>query len=187
MKKLIVMIVLAVFTLSLTACDTATDLTDDLTQIVNARGRTYDNIITAKVGETTNNVFFEWTVSSVWVSYDIDGYTPPDGYMYVAADIITTNTTYDNNLPLGNSDYIIVWGPEEDGWDYPLDEFTEGMYPDEVTVEVGKTVEGLLVFLVPDDVQDVSIIYDEIYDDDFVGNSYSYDITLSDHQSSIAV
>lgn len=182
MKKWIVMMVLMVLTISLTACDKAVMITDNVTKMVEAQGRDYDHLITARVGETTTNAFFEWTVSSVKTSFDIDGYTPLDGYMYVVADISTTNITYDNNLPLGNYDYLIAWGPGDDEWDWPLIEFTEGMYPDEVIVEVGKTVEGMLVFLVPDNVIDVSLIYDEIYDDDFVGNTYSYDIVLSDNQ-----
>jgi len=81
-----------------------------------------------------------------------------------------------------NSDYIIAWGSGDDEWDYSLDEFTDGMYPDEEVLQVTRTIEGILVFLVPDGLEDVSIIYDEIYDDDFVGNTYSYDIILPEYQ-----
>lgn len=182
MKKILVIVAIVLLSLSITACGTTKSITEDVGKALTAQGREYDNLISADVGETTTNVFFEWTVSSVWISYDIDGYAPPDGYMYVVADISTTNISYDNNMPLGNSDYIITWGPEDDEWDFSLEEFTNGMYPDEASVEVGKTIKGILVFLVPADIKDVSIIYDEIYDDDFVGDTYSYDITLPDDE-----
>lgn len=180
MKKFSIFIFLAIFTLSLAACGTVNQSTDEVAQTVNAQGREYDNLVTAEVGETTTNAFFEWTVSSVRTAYEIDGYTPAEGTKYVIADISTKNITYHNDLPLGNYDYIIAWGAGDEEWDWSLYEFTDGMYPDDVVVEVGKTVEGMLIFVVPEDVKDVSIIYEEIYDDDFVGNTYSYDIVLSD-------
>lgn len=180
MKKVHFMIILSIFVLSLTACDSANKVADNVKTAIEAQGREYENLITAEVGETTTNVFFEWTISSVVCTYDIAGYIPPDGYMYIVADIITTNISYYNNLPMGSYDYVIAWGVGDEEWDYSLYEFVDGMYPDETTCVVGETIEGMLIFLVPDNAESISIIYEEIYDDEFVGNTYSYDINIAD-------
>lgn len=187
MKKILTAVAVFMIILSLSACNTATDLIDDLNTAIDAEGRDYDNLITAKVGETTTNAFFEWTVSSVKAAFELDGYTPPDGYMYIIADIKTKNVSYDNDMSLGNYDFYIVWGAGDDEWDWSLLEFTDGMYPDEEYVEVGKGLEGMLVFLVPDDVEEVSIVFEEVYDDDFIGDIYSYDVVLADSLAELSL
>ncbi|MDR2105928.1 MAG: DUF4352 domain-containing protein [Coriobacteriales bacterium] len=159
------------------------DVLSDLEKLLDAEGRPYNNVITGEVGDTLTNTFFDWTVNSVTTeeTLTIDGEEfEPEGidYKFVLVDI-TTKNVYDQVNPMSCSDFTILW--DEDGEtteDVPYGEFMDGMYPEEFDQAVGESDSGILVFEVPKNVDSVIIAYYELWEDDFEGDTYLFEVDL---------
>lgn len=183
-KKLIAILLCLSLMFSFAACggsgnDVINSLASSVDTAIKAQGREYENLIIQQIGETTANSFFEWTVKSVRVEKnDLGGYPPSEGTIYLIADILVTNI-FTRPVPVGSYDYIIVWGDGDGEYDYAYQQFYDEMFPDDITLEVGESVQGEVVFEVPITAETASIIYEEIYDDDFVGNTYCVNVDLS--------
>lgn len=154
---------------------------DRVGKMLTAQGREYDKLITGSVGETLTNTFFSFTINDVKAADELDGYTPQtEGNKFIIADVTVKNVA-DDSIPVGNFDFTILWNTEEelsetDKMAYEV--FTDGMYPDEVDLEKDGTLSGTLVFEIPADVNEFGIVYDELYDDEFKGNSYVVECKL---------
>lgn len=194
LKNVLAMMLIGCMALGLTACgggeggiagaagDAASSAVDKVSKMLSARGREYDKLFTGEIGDTLTNSFFDFTVNSVTAAEELEGYTPTqEGYKFIVADI-TVKNIFDSEIPVGNYDFNIIWGDdsEDSGEDYSFTEFMDGMYPDEVDLAVGETLSGTLVFEVPADETNVGIVYYEIWDDDFLGNTYVVNVDLSE-------
>jgi hypothetical protein len=168
-----------VLAFSLVACGSQMDIT----KMLQAEGRSFNNVITGKVGDTLTNTFFEWTVKSVVAkdSLTVDGeelFPETDGYQFLLVDI-TTKNIFDKSNPMGNSDFSIIWSKGDETFeDVVYGEFMDGMYPDEFWQEVGQSDSGTLVFEVPKNVNSAVIAYYEVWDDDFEGDAYFFEVSF---------
>lgn len=138
-----------------------------------------ERVTNGKLNQTLSTAFFDFTITSVKTTSTLAGYTTSDSkFKFVVADV-TVKNTMDEAIPVGNYDFSIQWKngvkTEED---ISYEEFMDGMYPDEVTLAPGKSLSGTLVFEVPLDQKEVSVVYREIFDDDFEGDAYYVDLTL---------
>jgi hypothetical protein len=155
----------------------------DITRMLQAEGRSFNNVTTGKVGDTLTNTFFAWTVRSVEVkdSLIVDGeelLPDTNGYKFLLVDI-TTKNVFDKANPMGNVDFTIIWTEgDETKEDFGYYEFMDGMYPDEFMQEVGESASGILVFEVPANVHNANIAYYELWDDDFEGDAYFFEVTF---------
>lgn len=167
-------------TILLTGCkDGVDDVVSKVSTVLKAQGREYDNLISGGIGDTLSSAFFDFTVNSATIAETYADYLPnTEGYVFLVVDV-TTVSTFDNPIPVGNYDFIIAWGAEEAEQDIAFESFSDEMYPDEVTIEKGEKVSGAVVFEVPPDEKDFSFIYEEFYEDEFVGNTCSVDFTVS--------
>ena len=197
LKKITVAFLLLCLALSMTACGNKTDDTadaSDASATATAQGREYDSLKTQTMGKTTTNLFFEWTVNSVYVETGaLDIYMPTEGTKYVVADITVRNID-DEAILVGNYDFEILWGSGDTEGDYAYMSFYDEMFPDEQELAVGDSLSGKLVFEVPTDTENVSIIYQEyyvetlsilgknLYEDDTAttGDTYCLDVALAD-------
>jgi hypothetical protein len=62
--------------------------------------------------------------------------------------------------------------------DYAYEAFMDGMYPDEEQQEPGKSTSGIVVSEVPKDLHEATIAYYEIWDDEFEGDTYLFEVTF---------
>jgi hypothetical protein len=154
-----------------------------IAKMLQAEGRPYNNVTTGRVGDTLTNSFFEWQVSDV-VAQDslmVNGeeiIPNLDGCKFVLVDI-TTKNVFDQPNPMGNFDFSIIWGEGDDTTeDISYAEFMGGMYPDSFEQAVGESTSGVLVFEVPKDVHSAIIAYYELWDDEFEGDTYLFELTF---------
>lgn len=156
---------------------------DSIGKLIKASGRDFDELFTARPGETLESSFFSFTVTDIASAEKLDGYNPgTEGRKFVTAHVSVTNT-YGQDIPVGNYDFSVFYDTgeemsEEDRWAYSA--FMDGMYPDEATLEPGQTLEGMIVFDIPADVTDFVIAYQETFEDEFVGNTYAVECTLQE-------
>ena len=157
---------------------------DSLAKTLQAQGRPANNVITGKVGDTLTNSFFDWTVKSVTtaeVLTDSDGdETTPltEGNIFVIVDTQAKNITKDTQ-PMGSSDFYIMYTLNgETVEDVPYSEFMDGMYADWEQLSAGSSLSGKVVFEIPPTATNVMICYSELYEDNFEGDTYLFEVTL---------
>lgn len=180
-KKFVALALCAIMTFSIMGCSkeeatgAISDFADQAAKLMEAGGREYDKLYTAGMNEPLKNSFFECTVTGAELAEELGGYAPEtEGYQFLKVDI-TVKNTFGNTIPVGNYDFYLMWNGGNDVADM---EFVEGMYPDDVELADGETISGFLVFEVPADVSDIMLMYDEVWDDDFVGSSYAISVVL---------
>lgn len=191
-KNLLILALICCLILGLSACggeeggitdtvsNAASDAVDKVSKMLSAQGREYDELYTGEIGETMTNSFFDFTLNSVETATELAGYTPTqEGYKFVVANV-TVKNVFDQDIPVGNYDFNIIWGTDTEtgGEDYAFESFMEGMYPDDITLAPGETASGDVVFEIPEAESTIGIVYYEIWDDDFVGNTYVFNVDL---------
>lgn len=185
MKKVLAILVTLSMMFSMAACggdsDGGAGVVDKVTKMLGSQGRSYDELVTGEQGDKLSSEFFDFTITNAESAAELDGYTPNvEGNQFIVADVAVTNTT-DEDIPVGNYDFSIIWDTtaetaEEDHYAYTV--FMDGMYPDDEYLTPGDTLSGKLVFELPADVKEFGIAYEEIYDDDFVGDTYVVQCSL---------
>jgi hypothetical protein len=159
------------------------DMLTDLQKTLRAEGRPFNNITTGKPGDVLTNTFFDWEIKSVvaqdTITVDGEELLPgTDGYKFVLVDMRTKNV-YSETNPMGSGDFSIIYGSGNDAIeDSAYEAFMDGMYPDEEQQEPGESTNGLVVFEVPQDVHEARIAYYELWDDEFEGDTYLFEITF---------
>ncbi len=131
-----------------------------------------------------HTLFFDFTVDDAWFIGDTYGtYTAEDGYQLVEVDITVTNT-FGDTITMYDLDFQLDWGDSEDGFAFPISADDKGldndMLPQEYDLADGETRSGILIFEIPDDVDesiDIELAYQEIIAD-ADGNSSEGDIFL---------
>lgn len=156
-------------------------------KMLSSQGRSYDELVTGKVGDTLTCTFFEFSISNVETKDELDGYKPnTEGNKFVTADVAVKNIFTDEegkpeSIPVGNYDFTIIWSTEEETAEedhYAYASFMDGMYPDDVTLAGGESLSGKLVFEIPAGINDFGISYVEIFDDEFKGDTYVVECAL---------
>lgn len=194
MKKFTVILLVLCLIFGMSACgggeggeggggikDVASDLVSRADKMLKAQGREYDNLYTAALKEKLKTPFFEFTVNSAETADELAGYSPlEEGDKFVVVNITVTSVFEEDDIPVGNYDFTILWGDTEEtsGEDVAFEEFMDGMYPDEVMLSNGETLTGDLVFEVPADQTTLAISYLEVWDDEFVGDTYLVEFTV---------
>ncbi len=178
MKKIIAVIAAVAAALSLAGC--SKENLDNLSTFVEAGGRDYGDIITNEIGEAQRNTFFVSTVNDVEFMDEVGDYYVDGGYEFVAVDI-TVKNIFNQSIPMTNGDFYVCWSDTEIGWgsDYedwngPCEEYiAEDAYEDDFTLSVGEDYTGTLYFTIPTERSGkLKLVYEELYDDDFVGSTY---------------
>ncbi len=171
MKRIALIMAAALAALSLTGC--SKESLDNISTFVEAGGRDYGDTITSEIGESQKNTFFSTTVNKVEFAQEIGDYYVDEGYEFVLIDTTVINC-FSQNIPMGNTDFYIKWGEGEDDWDGPCGDYiAENAYKDEFTLAVGEDYNGVLYFIAPTERSDkLQLVYEELYEDDFVGSKY---------------
>lgn len=148
-----------------------------------------DGMAQGYVGDTLRTAFFDMTVENPEACTEFDGLVPDPGCKFLTADITLYNYT-DHSQPMYDSDFQILWevGAGDDAdldGDWPLYEEIMGedgstsyttksdrQMPTEFSLGIHQTRTELLLFQVPEDVQDFYIVFEEIFDDGTEEGSY---------------
>jgi len=141
-------------------------------------GYAVDGFAEGRMGDTMHNSFFDYTVNSAYVCSEYEGFTPQDGNEILVVDV-TVKNTFPESIPMFDTDFQVQWNDDaEDAYGFPItayeeNDFTnEEMLPTEYTLAVNQTVNGLLVYEVPEGHNDFSVSYKEIYEDESEGDVF---------------
>lgn len=172
MKRIIALTMAAAAVLSLTGC--SKENLENVSNFIEAGGRDYGDTITNKIGEAQRNTFFFTTVNDVEFTNEVGDYYVDDGYEFACVDV-TVQNCFNQTIPMGYGDFYIRWGEGEEDWDTPAyyDDMSEDAYEYSFELEVGEDYTGVLYFVVPTERADkLQLVYEELYEDDFVGSTY---------------
>lgn len=140
-----------------------------------------DGVAFGDVDDTLRTKFFDMTVKNPQIRTEFDGLVPDQGYQFLSADITLYNYT-DYEQPMYDDDFNVLWAVGEgenadlDG-DFPLyeeikDENGNSSYttksdkqmPTEFKLASRETRTELLLFQVPEEIQEFYIVFQEISD-----------------------
>ncbi len=136
------------------------------------------------VGDLFHTYFFDLRVDDAWLLGDTyGGYTAEEGYQLIEVDITVINT-FGDTIPMYDADFQLDWGDSDDGYTYPLTAYDKGagedMLPSEYELAKDESRSGVLIYEVPDDVNDsidIELAYQEVLVDSS-GNSKEGDLIL---------
>lgn len=188
MKKIFALALTLCLVVALSGCSMLTSLIGNLTggdtsSSVAGGGAAVDSGAAANndgayaIGDKISTAFFTFTVKSAAFVDEYAGATAGEGRRLVDVVIATTNT-FGDDIPMFDTDYIILWGDGENDWNYCLDPLDATMAESEYTLTDGETMERHYIFEVAADATGLEICYTEFYDDDSTGDSYFVAIGL---------
>lgn len=126
-----------------------------------------------ELGDTLSNIFFDFTVNSAEAVDSYDGYSPSEGNRLLVCSM-TLENTFGDALPMYDSDFQLQWGDGEEDYAWSVDPVQtddSGMpandqMPLEWSMADGAVETYDLLFEVPADVNDFSLVYLEQYTDE---------------------
>lgn len=126
-----------------------------------------------EVGDSLTTSFFEYSITAVRTEKAYGGQTLQEsGKQFIVADVQVKNIFQGAEyIPTGHYDFVLTW---DSGEAYAEKVFTEGMYPDHVLLDQGDNIAGILVFEVPEGINNFKIVHTEVWDDGFEGSSYAF-------------
>ncbi len=173
MKKILAAILAAASLLSMCGCSEETK--QEVEKFIEAEGREYGKTYTAYIGEAQENTFFSTVVNEVAFKDTVGDYYSEDENLDFACVNVTVENITKDTIPMACYDFYIRWGTGEDqlaNASYAAD-LADDVYGEMFDLESGKDYTATLYFLVPKDSHDnLQLVYEEYYDDDFVGSTY---------------
>ncbi len=127
------------------------------------------------IGDVMENAFFNFRVEEAFVENSYGSYEPEDGNVLVNVTLWLENT-FGEAIPMYNMDFMLHWGEESGEYVYGLSELAGAhseIMPDEFYLEKGQDATYHLIYEVPKDVEEYSLLYWEEYEDGYVGGVYA--------------
>lgn len=124
------------------------------------------------IGDIMRTNWFDFTVSSATVAAAYGQYTPHAGYQLVDIAMALTGT-FQEPVPMADSDFVVFWGSGDTEWDYSLDPLDDAMMPTEYELENGETITCHLLFEVPEYASTLTLNFIEQYVDNSSGSSFN--------------
>lgn len=129
-----------------------------------------------RIGDVMHNKFFDFTVNSAYTCATFEGYIPEEGRQLLVAEL-TIKNTFHETIPMFDTDFQAQWNDQEDldnAYAYPVEEIvSDEQLAVEYDLGVDEETTGLLVFEVPAELQDYSVVYLEEFDDDSTGDFFA--------------
>lgn len=131
--------------------------------------------VEGRLGDVMHNEFFDFAVHSAYTCDTYEGYTPEEGNQLLVAEL-TIKNTFSETIPMFDTDFQVQWNDQDDpdnAFANPVETVvSEDQLEAEYELAVDEEQTGLLIFEVPEDQQDYSIVYLEEFDDDTTGGLY---------------
>ena len=138
-------------------------------------------LIEGYLGDTMNTVFFDFTVNDAYLVSEYEDITASEGCVLLVVDMTVSNPTT-RSVEMYDSDFIVegynadgVFGPityERDGYPNTGHEAVGNMLEGTYSVGIKKSVQGDLVYEVPEGEADFFLWYEEYYDNGNTGDTY---------------
>jgi len=176
-KRLLVVIIAVVTAFLFSACTDNAQVMDNFRHMV---ARTIQGEIEAEIGNTYTTQWFDFTVEHI---KRIDGYAnqvPQNGYMLINVLITKRGTFYDTSpVPVGIFDFYMNSSAFEERI-YPINPLSDYMMPREFNLFYNETVTFHMIYEVPKDVPDLTLVHTEWDETDRKGASFSISINLNE-------
>ena len=131
--------------------------------------------VTGELNKTYSTQWFDFTVKSIKTAYSYGEFYTDDGWKFVIVRVSEKNT-FNTAIPMSAYDFFLKAEglEEEDGWPLsPLEGSEDTMMPEEFEIRIGGSAEYDVVFSIPDEITDISFIYEEIDDKQNVGATFT--------------
>lgn len=128
------------------------------------------------IGDTISTAWFDFTVDSVDVQSEYEGYAAAEGNKLLVVQLSLKSTvTYSSDM--FQEDFVVGWDDEEDeeyGYDYvePLSAYCDAQFPDEYVLKINESRTGLLIYEVSAERMDFWINFLEVFQNDQYGDSF---------------
>lgn len=173
-RKILALLTAALLVLALTGCSTAQEIKDKM----QGGGRSSGNTHTATAPETQTNSFFALTVNDAYMVASLDGYYPEyvDGAFLVVDITVEDVLDTDSPMPMFTTDFLLGWeGCAEPEVAYA--KFSDDQLEDQWEMNLGEKVSGKLIFDCPANETEFTITFQEVWDDEFEGDTYVMNFT----------
>lgn len=120
------------------------------------------------IGDKMKTAWFDFTVDEAYSCSSYGEYTPASGNKLVVV-AVTLKNTFGQSVDMWGDDFVILWDdPDEDsGIDIPLPAgISDDQFPDEYTLGINATKQGVMIFEVPQDYRDFAVAFMEIFESD---------------------
>ncbi len=138
-----------------------------------------------KPGDLVHTSFFDWTVNDAWQTDEYEGIKPSADHSLLVVDMTLTDTRTDESVPMYDSDFQVQWGGKEE-MDFAVPvtyessiEGGETMFAAQYTLEPGTPVTNHLVFEVPSGNTDFSMLFQEYFSDESLGDLFCVKFTAA--------
>ena len=131
--------------------------------------------VVGEMNKTYSTQWFDFTIKSIKSAYVYENYEVEEGYKFVLVRVSETNTFHEP-IPMSCSDFYLdaVGIIEEDKYPYsPFEDEDSMMMPAEFTLSLNETVEYDVVFSIPDNIMEISFIYEEIDIEENIGATFT--------------
>ena len=157
-RKLFVITIAFIVVFLFVACDSASQLSDNISQTV---ARTTQGEIEVSAGKPNSTQWFDFTIEHVKKTASYAGYSPADGYMLIDV-LITQKGTFDDTepVPMGTFDFYMDSSIFEESI-YPIPPIDDTMMPGEFDLVYGETAVYHMVYEIPSDIPDLKLMFTE--------------------------
>lgn len=125
------------------------------------------------VGDTISTAWFDFTIDSVEVASEYEGYAAGEGNKLLVVQL-SLKSTYTTSSDMFREDFVVGWDLDDEDFDYvePLSAYCDAQFPDEYSLGINQSRSGVLVYEVQADLKDFWINFLEYFSDDTYGESY---------------
>lgn len=117
--------------------------------------------------EIMRTSFFTLQINEIQVTDELAEYTAKEGTTFLILTLHLENVSDRNheimsgNVPMYASDFAVYWGKQMENREYPS--ITGIMEELPLEYELVDVYEGKMVFLIPDDIKECALVYEEYY------------------------
>ena len=140
-------------------------------------GRETGGYVVGEVGEKLTTQFFSFSVDSVESTDRCGDAAAGEGTTLVVAEI-TVKNTFGETIPMFSSDFVLYYGAGDEDYCFPVEAAGDGLMELEYELAKDEEITAKVAYEVPEDADSFSLLYLEVYEDDFVGNAYYVDFEV---------
>ena len=137
----------------------------------------YDTLLDGEIGDTLSTAFFDFKVNSAKLEDSYEGLTPAEGKKFAVVDIWVKNTMRES-IPMFDTDFVLIYGDGENDYAFPVttdapEKQTGKMLASEYTLGINEETQGILVYEVPEDIEEAFVYFEEYFDNGEYGEYYT--------------
>lgn len=134
------------------------------------------------LGEEISTAWFTFSVEEATRTQEYQGYSAQQGESLVVVEL-SLKSRYDQAIPMFDTDFQLSWqGMEpQDQRCMPVEHYCQEQLPTEYELQPRETLEGVVVYEIPEEAQDLVLTFQEVFDDGTqegkLGETYAVDLS----------